>query len=289
MSGARRRPLPGGRPSAIRESCRKAATGLFAPILPSPPARPLSTIPITDRELGRRIRPIRDGKIKAAPPAHLPAGVASVCLHIGFGDGTRWLSPQRPPRTHLTRRSRRKEIAYHGLQERTPAHARRRISAKSICVWNAQFCNEVARSERFELPTLGIEIRCSIQLSYERVRRVDYQTWPGRASSGMSVAGMPPAVLADIGGRALAAEDGGGAVVIGEGAGLQAGAVIVQVADRVGQAPIVQVMTIVAGIGQTRGQGRGGQAGRRQSKTSLCSCRFSGSPVWNYSDFELGG
>jgi hypothetical protein len=30
---------------------------------------------------------------------------------------------------------------------------------------------EVARSERFELPTLGIEIRCSIQLSYERIGR----------------------------------------------------------------------------------------------------------------------
>jgi hypothetical protein len=29
---------------------------------------------------------------------------------------------------------------------------------------------ELARSERFELPTLGIEIRCSIQLSYERLR-----------------------------------------------------------------------------------------------------------------------
>jgi hypothetical protein len=27
--------------------------------------------------------------------------------------------------------------------------------------------NLVAHSERFELPTLGIEIRCSIQLSYE--------------------------------------------------------------------------------------------------------------------------
>jgi hypothetical protein len=26
----------------------------------------------------------------------------------------------------------------------------------------------MARSERFELPALGIEIRCSIQLSYER-------------------------------------------------------------------------------------------------------------------------
>jgi hypothetical protein len=45
---------------------------------------------------------------------------------------------------------------------------------------------EMARSERFELPTLGIEIRCSIQLSYERVRPADYQTWPGRASRGMS-------------------------------------------------------------------------------------------------------
>ena len=40
----------------------------------------------------------------------------------------------------------------------------------------------LARSERFELPTLGIEIRCSIQLSYERVW-VDYQTWLARASS----------------------------------------------------------------------------------------------------------
>jgi hypothetical protein len=96
----------------------------------------------------------------------------------------------------------------------------------------------LARSERFELPTLGIEIRCSIQLSYERVRRVDYQTWPGRASSGMSVAGMPLTVLADIGRRALTAEDGGGTVIIGEGAGLRAGPVIVQVADRVGQPPI---------------------------------------------------
>src|SRR4051795_9112552 len=28
----------------------------------------------------------------------------------------------------------------------------------------------LARSERFELPTLGFEVRCSIQLSYERLR-----------------------------------------------------------------------------------------------------------------------
>src|SRR5436305_3445 len=48
-------------------------------------------------------------------------------------------------------------------------------------------CTEMARSERFELPTLGIEIRCSIQLSYERLRPADYQTWPGRASSGSLV------------------------------------------------------------------------------------------------------
>jgi hypothetical protein len=30
---------------------------------------------------------------------------------------------------------------------------------------------QLARSERFELPALGIEIRCSIQLSYERASR----------------------------------------------------------------------------------------------------------------------
>jgi len=99
------------------------------------------------------------------------------------------------------------------------------------------------------------------------VRPADYQTWPGRASSGMSVAGMPAAVLADIGRRALAAEDGGGAVVIGEGARLRSGAVIVQVADRVGQAPIVQVVVpIMAGVCQVRGQGRGGEEGGGNEK-----------------------
>jgi hypothetical protein len=40
----------------------------------------------------------------------------------------------------------------------------------------------VARSERFELPTLGFEVRCSIQLSYERLRGFDYQTWPDGAT-----------------------------------------------------------------------------------------------------------
>src|ERR1700730_9663829 len=41
----------------------------------------------------------------------------------------------------------------------------------------------MARSERFELPTLGFEVRCSIQLSYERLRGLDYQTWLDRAST----------------------------------------------------------------------------------------------------------
>ncbi len=31
----------------------------------------------------------------------------------------------------------------------------------------------VARSERFELPTLGFEVRCSIQLSYERLNNIN--------------------------------------------------------------------------------------------------------------------
>ena len=87
---------------------------------------------------------------------------------------------------------------------------------------------------------------------------------------------MPAAVLADIGGGALAAEDGGGAVIIGEGARLQAGAVIVQVADRVGQAPIVAGGADYGGRLPGLGPGPRRTAGRRQSKTSLWSFRFSG-------------
>ena len=100
-----------------------------------------------------------------------------------------------------------------------------------------------------------------------RARSVcDYQTWAGRASSGMSVAGVPPAVLADIGRRALAAEDGRRTVIIGEGAGLRAGAVIVQEADGVGQTPIGQMVPVMAGVSQIRGQGRGGEKGGGNEK-----------------------
>ena len=101
-----------------------------------------------------------------------------------------------------------------------------------------------------------------------------YQTWPDRASIGSLVTGVPPAVLANIGRCALAAENGGGAVVIGEGAGLQPGAVIVQVADRVGQSPIVQVVPIMPGIGQTRGQRRGGEEGGGNEKLRFGHFRF---------------
>ena len=74
--------------------------------------------------------------------------------------------------------------------------------------------HSLARSERFELPTLGFEVRCSIQLSYERASLfnglaghpnslgaelgtekaaetsfgfLDYQTWPERAMEGEGV------------------------------------------------------------------------------------------------------
>src|SRR2546430_17492795 len=52
----------------------------------------------------------------------------------------------------------------------------------------------------------------------------DYQTWPDRASR--SEAGVPAAVLADIGGRALVAAVGRRAIVKGEGGGGEARAVI---------------------------------------------------------------
>ena len=44
--------------------------------------------------------------------------------------------------------------------------AARRLQGPQTSGWS-----EMAHSERFERPTLGIEIRCSIQLSYECVAR----------------------------------------------------------------------------------------------------------------------
>ena len=82
----------------------------------------------------------------------------------------------------------------------------------------------------------------------------------------MLVAGVAATVLADIGGRTLAAQHGRGAVIERERAGLRAGAVIVEEADRVGQAPVVEVVPIMAGVRQVRGQDRDGEEGRGNAK-----------------------
>src|SRR5258708_13973475 len=125
----------------------------------------------------------------------------------------------------------------------------------------------LARSERFELPTLGIEIRCSIQLSYERIPGLDYQTWPDRASSGTSIAGVPAAILPDIGSRALPAVIGRGAVVIGKGGGRRAGPVIREVGDLVGQRPMIAVVVpVMARIRQAGRQGHYGEEGGGDQK-----------------------
>jgi hypothetical protein len=80
------------------------------------------------------------------------------------------LSPRPPPRTGPAHRGGRERSSHHGIEKRTAAHPRSRLKRKNGRFWSAQFCTEVAHSERFELPTLGIEIRCSIQLSYECTR-----------------------------------------------------------------------------------------------------------------------
>src|SRR5690348_10259330 len=66
-----------------------------------------------------------------------------------------------------------------------------------------------------------------------------------------SVTGMPSSILAEIRRGALVALHGGRAVVIGEGAGHRTGAVIVQVADLVGQGIDAPVAVLVAGFGQS--------------------------------------
>src|SRR5438309_6385037 len=93
-----------------------------------------------------------------------PTLLTGVCFCAGCGGAMTLRTGTRP-----TGRSRSERTAHHGIEKRASAHARCRLKRKNGGFWRAQFCTEVARSERFELPTLGIEIRCSIQLSYERV------------------------------------------------------------------------------------------------------------------------
>ena len=109
--------------------------------------------------------------VRYPPTFDHAAGSQDVCQDSQQAHADRWrrLPPRSPPGTRLTGRSRPERTAHHGIKKRAPAHSRRSFKRKNGRFWRAQFCTEVARSERFELPTLGIEIRCSIQLSYERV------------------------------------------------------------------------------------------------------------------------
>src|SRR5262249_58971163 len=53
--------------------------------------------------------------------------------------------------------SRCERSSHHGVEKRTPAHARRRLKRKKGGFWRSQFCTELARPIRFELRIL---LRC---------------------------------------------------------------------------------------------------------------------------------
>ena len=103
---------------------------------------------------------------------------------------------------------------------------------------------QMARSERFRTPDprnrnpmlYPAELRVPVARPIIRLVRA------GPAAERL-VTGVP-AALADVGGRALAAIVGRGAVIIGKSAGLGAGPVIVLVADRVGQRPVMPVVPV---------------------------------------------
>src|SRR4029078_12523266 len=56
-----------------------------------------------------------------------------------------------------------------GPQERTASYSGRRIKHRNVRFWRARIFTEVARPERFELPTPRFVVWCSIQLSYGRL------------------------------------------------------------------------------------------------------------------------
>jgi hypothetical protein len=105
----------------------------------------------------------------------------------------RRLPPRSPPRARPRRRSGCERSSHQRSQKRSAAHPRRHLKRKNGGFWPAQFCAEVARPERFELPTPRSVVWCSIQLSYGRMRR----SRPSRrrrnlaASPGQGKAGMP--------------------------------------------------------------------------------------------------
>jgi hypothetical protein len=53
---------------------------------------------------------------------------------------------------------------------------------------NGKFSAKMARPERFELPTLWFEARCSDPLSYGRVNGVDYSNVPAWAHGAIELA-----------------------------------------------------------------------------------------------------
>src|SRR5271154_4512322 len=75
---------------------------------------------------------------------------------------------------------------------------------------------------------------------------------------------MPLAVLADIGGRALIAEIRGGTVLIGEGVGRDARAVIVEIADRIGQSVPISIGAVVAMVASRFRDPRQGDDDRKE-------------------------
>src|SRR3978361_731587 len=117
------------------------------------------------------------------------------------------------------------------------------------------------------------ELRVPVVRSIIRLGRT------GPAAEG-SKTGMPAAVLAEIGGGAPVAVVGRGAVIIGKSAVQGAGAVVMEVADRIGQRPVVTVVVpVMARFGQTRRWRGLGQQGGGNQKLGFGHSRFCGSPA----------
>ncbi|MDC7785957.1 recombinase family protein [Rhodoplanes sp. TEM] len=73
-------------------------------------------------------------------------------------DRERRLPPRLCPRVRAARRGRREGRSDHGVEKRTAAHPGRRRRRENGGFWRSQPCTEMARSERFELPTLRFEV-----------------------------------------------------------------------------------------------------------------------------------
>ena len=98
---------------------------------------------------------------------------------VGFPPSAQMTLSREKKRFNICTRSRHK-LRASALAAGHRSQRRLRFECRNGRFWRSQFCTEMARPERFELPTPKFVVWCSIQLSYGRLLRIAREMIPDR-------------------------------------------------------------------------------------------------------------